>query len=123
MSKETPKLINNALKITSKLVESDTNISTIDLNLLENLNTNQSLNYIKLEKNMNEIEANAKHLQILSMYYCLVIWSCTVCTNFAIDSEFTGYTQELLQIENKVAILEDIISELDNWTRELENIK
>ena len=50
MSKETPKLISNALKITSKLIESDTNISTIDLNLLENLNTNQSLNYIKLEK-------------------------------------------------------------------------
>ncbi|AOW27154.1 hypothetical protein MG5_01517 [Candida albicans P57072] len=104
MSKETPKLISNALKITSKLIESDTNISTIDLNLLENLNTNQSLNYIKLEKNMNEIEANAKHLQILK-------------------SEFTGYTQELLQIENKVAILEDIISELDTWTKELENIK
>ncbi|KHC82340.1 hypothetical protein W5Q_01412 [Candida albicans SC5314] len=83
MSKETPKLISNALKITSKLIESDTNISTIDLNLLENLNTNQSLNYIKLEKNMNEIEANAKHLQILSMYYCLVIYSCTVCTNVA----------------------------------------
>jgi len=40
-----------------------------------------------------------------------------------IESEFTGYTQELLQIENKVAILEDIISELDTWTKELENIK
>lgn len=66
--KETPKLINRALNVASKLVESDTNVSTIDLNMLENLNTNQSLNYIKLEKNLDQLELNANQLQQLSMY-------------------------------------------------------
>ena len=68
MSKDTPKLVEQALTTLSKVVESDTNVSTIDLNLLENLNTNQSLNYIKLENNLNELEANGKHLEVLSMF-------------------------------------------------------
>lgn len=67
MSKDTPKLVEHALTTLSKVIESDTNISTIDLNLLENLNTNQSLNYIKLENNLNDLEANGKHLELLSM--------------------------------------------------------
>lgn len=69
MSKETPKLIHHALNTASKLVDSDTSISTIDLNLLENLNTNQSLNYLKLEKNLDDIESNIKLLQSLGMCY------------------------------------------------------
>ncbi|RCK54360.1 hypothetical protein Cantr_03683 [Candida viswanathii] len=104
MSKETPKLIHHALNTTSKLIDSDTSISTIDLNLLENLNTNQSLNYLKLEKNLDEIESNVKLLQSL-------------------ESEFLGYSQELLQIENKVAMLENLINELNSWSQELEALR
>lgn len=65
--KETNKLINHSLNLTSKLIESDTNVSIIDLNMLENLNTNQSLNYIKLEQNLNQLELNSNHLKQLSM--------------------------------------------------------
>lgn len=101
MTKETPKLIHHALNTASKLIDSDTGISTIDLNLLENLNTNQSLNYLKLEKNLDEAESNIKLLKSL-------------------DEEFSGYSQELLQIENKIAVLEDVINEMNDWSRELE---
>lgn len=75
MSKETPKLIHHALNTASKLIDSDTGISTIDLNLLENLNTNQSLNYLKLEKNLDEAESNIKLLKSLGMYrfLCLLL--------------------------------------------------
>lgn len=67
MSKESTRIINQSLDVLSRLVESDTNVSIIDLNLLENLNTNQSLNYIKLEKELEQIEENSKRLVQLSM--------------------------------------------------------
>ncbi|MDC6271340.1 hypothetical protein PP707_03495 [Acetobacter pasteurianus] len=67
MSKESTRIINQSLDVLSRLVESDTNVSIIDLNLLENLNTNQSLNYIKLEKELEQIEENSKKLVQLSM--------------------------------------------------------
>ncbi|WLF77504.1 hypothetical protein PVL30_001222 [Lodderomyces elongisporus] len=67
MSKESTRIINQSLDVLSRLVESDTNVSIIDLNLLENLNTNQSLNYIKLEKELEQIKENSKKLVQLSM--------------------------------------------------------
>ena len=48
MSKDTPKLVNHGLNALSQLIESDNYALLVDLNLIENLNTNQSLNYIKL---------------------------------------------------------------------------
>jgi len=66
--KDSTKYIGNSLNVLSKLVESDTEISTIDLNIIENLNTNQSLNYIKLEQQLNKLEDNAHSLEDLSKY-------------------------------------------------------
>lgn len=65
--KDTPRLVHNALNLTSQIVESDTEVSIIDLNLLENLNTNQSLNYIKLEQTLNSLEKNAQDYEKESM--------------------------------------------------------
>lgn len=65
--KDTAKLVNHGLNTLSKLMESDTEISTIDLNLLENLNTNQSLNYIKLELKLNALEKDSETLQLIGM--------------------------------------------------------
>ena len=66
--KDSTRYIGNSLNILSKLVESDTEISTIDLNIIENLNTNQSLNYIKLEQKLDNLEDNANSLEGLSTY-------------------------------------------------------
>lgn len=66
--KDSTKHISHSLNILSKLIESDTEVSTIDLNIIENLNTNQSLNYIKLEQKLNNLDNNAKSLEELSMY-------------------------------------------------------
>ncbi|CUM50808.1 unnamed protein product [Debaryomyces tyrocola] len=66
--KDSTRYIGNSLNVLSKLVESDTEISTIDLNIIENLNTNQSLNYIKLEQKLNNLEDNANSLEGLSKY-------------------------------------------------------
>ncbi|CUM48080.1 uncharacterized protein AC631_03544 [Debaryomyces fabryi] len=66
--KDSTKYIGNSLNVLSRLVESDTEISTIDLNIIENLNTNQSLNYIKLEQQLNKLENNAHSLEDLSKF-------------------------------------------------------
>ena len=66
--KDSTRYIGNSLNILSRLVDSDTDVSTIDLNIIENLNTNQSLNYIKLEQNLNNLESNANSLEELSKY-------------------------------------------------------
>ncbi|KAK6461104.1 biogenesis of lysosome-related organelles complex-1, subunit 2 [Scheffersomyces coipomensis] len=102
VSNETPKLINHGLKSTSKLIESDTEVAVIDLNLLENLNTNQSLNYIKLEKNLGTIEKSSKRLESL-------------------EKEFAAYSGILNEIEKKVCKIETITKELDQWSKELES--
>ncbi|KAI5964640.1 uncharacterized protein KGF55_001709 [Candida pseudojiufengensis] len=104
MSKDTSRIVNNALNVLSKLVESDTNISTVDLNLLENLNTNQALNYIKLENDMIELESNGKQLE-----------------NFNQENEIDHHSKVLLEIEENVSKLENIINELDLWSLELES--
>lgn len=74
--KDTPKLVNHALATLFNIIETDTDISTVDLNLLENLNTNQSLNYIKLEQNLNVLEKDAKRLQELRKYKCVMEALC-----------------------------------------------
>lgn len=84
-----------------KLMESDTQVSTIDMNLLVNLNTNQSLNYIKLEQDLNEIEESTKKSQ-------------------ALQEEFELLRLDLNHIERQVDVMSEIIKELDGWTKELE---
>ncbi|KAI5901993.1 hypothetical protein K4G60_g1132 [Candida parapsilosis] len=122
MSKDTPKLVEHALTTLSKVIESDTNISTIDLNLLENLNTNQSLNYIKLENNLNDLEANGKHLKLLSMLeserYANMMKE--ILLTLASEEEFDQHANLLVDIEKKVMRLEEIVNELNSWSKELE---
>lgn len=122
MSKDTPKLVEHALTTLSKVIGSDTNISTIDLNLLENLNTNQSLNYIKLENNLNDLEANGKHLKLLSMLelerYANMMKE--ILLTLASEEEFDQHANLLVDIEKKVMRLEEIVNELNSWSKELE---
>lgn len=99
--KDTNKLVHNSLNITSKLIESDTDVSVIDLNLLENLNTNQSLNYIKLEQSLNELEKNADKFQKL-------------------NREFRTYQQQVDEIEAQVEKIKLFTKELDSWSKELD---
>ncbi|GBL48449.1 hypothetical_protein [Candidozyma auris] len=101
MSKDTQKLAGYALNQAVKLMESDTQVSTIDMNLLVNLNTNQSLNYIKLEQDLNEIEESTKKSQ-------------------ALQEEFESLRLDLNHIERQVDVMAEIIKELDGWTKELE---
>lgn len=101
MLKDTQKLAGYALNQAVKLMESDTQVSTIDMNLLVNLNTNQSLNYIKLEQDLNEIEESTKKSQ-------------------ALQEEFELLRLDLNHIERQVDVMSEIIKELDCWTKELE---
>mmetsp|Transcript_1510 Transcript_1510/g.1632 ORF Transcript_1510/g.1632 Transcript_1510/m.1632 type:complete len:110 (+) Transcript_1510:994-1323(+) len=98
--KDSTKYIGNSLNVLSKLVESDTEISTIDLNIIENLNTNQSLNYIKLEQQLNKLEDNAHSLEDL-------------------NNEFKSFATKLLEIENQIEKIETITKEIDDWSKEL----
>jgi hypothetical protein len=50
--KDTAKLASHTLITLSNVIETDTDISTIELNLLEILINNHFLNYIKLEQNL-----------------------------------------------------------------------
>ncbi|KAF3989020.1 hypothetical protein FT663_00602 [Candidozyma haemuli var. vulneris] len=104
MSKDTSKLVSHALNQALQLNESDTQVSTIDLNLLVNLNTNQSLNYIKLEQDLNELEVGAKKSE-------------------ALQEEFKSLQQDLAQIEKQVDVVTELVNELDGWTKELEEEK
>ncbi|CUM68238.1 uncharacterized protein PRCAT00005959001 [Priceomyces carsonii] len=60
------KLVHHSLNTLTQLVESDTEITLIDLNLIENLNTNQSLNYINLEQSFVILDKDAKNLEQMS---------------------------------------------------------
>lgn len=101
MLKDTPKLVNHALHQALQLNESDTQVSTIDMSLLVNLNTNQSLNYIKLEQDLTELEVGAKKSE-------------------ALQDEFKLLQQDLQQIEKQVDVISELVRELDGWTKELE---
>lgn len=99
--KDTAKTINNSLALVSRLIESDTHVSNIDLNLIENLNTNQSLNYIKLEKTLHTIETNNNIL-------------------ININQEFLRYKEMIDQLDSRSLKLEELINELDRWSKELD---
>lgn len=65
---KTAKLTSHALDLATKIVENDTDATTVDLNLLENLNTNQSLNYIKLEQSLSSLDTSSRKLETMRMY-------------------------------------------------------
>lgn len=98
---DTSRLIRHALNQSLRLVESDTEVSTIDVNLLANLNTNQSLNYIKLEQHLNSLEVDSKKLLVL-------------------EEELVLLVNDLDHIEKQVDTLREVAGELDQWSKEIE---
>lgn len=98
---DTSRLIRHALNQSLRLVESDTEVSTIDVNLLGNLNTNQSLNYIKLEQHLNSLEVDSKKLLVL-------------------EEELVLLVNDLDHIEKQVDTLREVAGELDQWSKEIE---
>lgn len=95
----TSKLVSRALAQSRKIIESDTEVTTIDLNLLANLNTNQSLNYIKLESHLTAIEKDLQQRQ-------------------ALEEEIAALKEDLEHIERNVSLMGELVSELDQWSRE-----
>lgn len=100
MSRETPQLVSQALKSALKLVDSDADVSTIDLDLLANLNTNQSLNYIELEQQLNKLEKNTQKMA-------------------AMKEEFSLLVNSLDEIETYVSSIEEVADELNAWSHEV----
>lgn len=96
---ETSKLVARALAQSRKMFEADTEVTTIDLNLLGNLNTNQSLNYIKLESHLTAIEKDVQQRQ-------------------AMGEEIAALKEDLAHIEKHVAVMGELVSELDQWSRD-----
>lgn len=98
MSKDTPRLIHHGLSTLYRLVESDTEVSSIDLNLLENLNTNQSLNYIKLEQSLEVLDKAATSNEVLRQ-------------------QFAQYDEIIKDIDRQVTTMEALVEELDRWSQ------
>lgn len=98
--RDTAKAIHQTLNLALKLAESDTEVSTIDLDLLINLNTNQSLNYIKLEQDLSDLEKGAQKSQ-------------------ALKEEFESVKDDLDHIEKQVNAISQLTSELDQWSLEV----
>lgn len=65
---ETPRLVHKALTTLARIVDSDIAATTIDVNLFENLNTNQALNYLSLGQNLDELSSTTASLGDLSMF-------------------------------------------------------
>lgn len=100
MSRDTGPLIGRALSLAQRLVESDTEVSTVDLNLLTNLNTNQLLNYIKLEQHLTTLETSAEKAS-------------------ALHEELASLVGDLNSIERQVGTLKALAAELDQYTQEM----
>lgn len=98
--RDNTRFIAHALNQSLKLVESDTEASTIDLNLLGNLNTNQSLNYIKLEHQLNAMEKDSEKMK-------------------ALEEEFGLIQGDMDQLEKQVQVLTSLTGELDEWSKEV----
>lgn len=67
------RLIARALSSFKKVIDADTEVSTIDLNLLEWLNTNQFLNYIKLELDISTLAAATEKNELLEAEFNLIL--------------------------------------------------
>lgn len=98
---DTAKLIRHALSQSLKMVDSDTEVTTIDINLLTNLNTNQSLNYIKLVQHLDSMEEDTAKLLVM-------------------DEEMRLLMKDLDHIEKQVDALCEVTGELDQWSKEVE---
>ncbi|RLV93624.1 54S ribosomal protein L16 mitochondrial [Spathaspora sp. JA1] len=59
--------------------------------------------------------------KLYSVSIDLELFIIPLLTRNLLEVEFETHSQELINIENKVALLEDIITELDTWSKELEH--
>lgn len=98
---ESLKLVAQALSSFKKVIEADTEVTTVDLNLLENLNTNQFLNYIKLEEDISKIETESEKADLL-------------------EAELKLLIADLLHIERQVDTLNQLGKESLIWAEHLE---
>ncbi|OBA23290.1 hypothetical protein METBIDRAFT_37960 [Metschnikowia bicuspidata var. bicuspidata NRRL YB-4993] len=98
--KDTGRLVAHALTLAQKVVDADTEVSTIDLQLLSNLNTNQFLNYINLDQQLSTLEQDTEKLAVYKQEVVLL-------------------TLDLDQIERQVDALMNVTNELLSWCNEL----
>lgn len=98
--RDTGRLVAHALALAQKVVDSDTEVSTIDLQLLANLNTNQFLNYIKLDQQLGTLEQDTEKMALFKQEAVLLM-------------------KDLDQIENQVDSLVAITEELLGWCTDI----
>lgn len=98
---DSSRLIAHGLSSFKKVIEADTDVSTIDLNLIENLNTNQFLNYIKLEQDISVLESESERADLL-------------------EAEFKLLLEDLSKIETQVDKLNQISREALIWVEHIE---
>lgn len=98
--KDTGRLVAHALALAHKVIDADTEVSTIDLALLSNLNTNQFLNYIKLDQDLEVLELESEKM---------AGWG----------KEMALLAEDLTQIERQVEALAGVTDELAAWSDEL----
>lgn len=96
---ESGRLVAHALAQAQAVIEADTQVSTVDLRLLENLNTNQFLNYIKLEKDLDALELDSRQMALLK-------------------TEVDELKADLAHIEKQTAELVAVTAELRAWLKE-----
>ncbi|KAM9892936.1 hypothetical protein OXX80_009126 [Metschnikowia pulcherrima] len=101
-SKDTARMVTHALTSAQKVVDADTEVSTTDLALLSNLNTNQFLNYIKLDQQLGALEKDTQKM-------------------VAAKTEVASLLADLDHIEKQVDALVAVVGELDAWCSELES--
>ncbi|GMM38277.1 hypothetical protein DASC09_056160 [Saccharomycopsis crataegensis] len=93
-------LIRNSLEEMKKVFENDTEEFLNDVNLIQQLNTNESLKSVKLQEKLE----------------CMVKDSQEIRDSNAALSEINS---QLTELENQTDNMQAITKELDEWTKEL----
>ncbi|ODV62083.1 uncharacterized protein ASCRUDRAFT_33085 [Ascoidea rubescens DSM 1968] len=94
-------LIKDSITNITRIIENDTDISLIDLNLIQQLNTQKTLNLMKLERKLDLILNESKQIT-------------------QINEDLTNTLTKLNVLENQVNHLERIAKEMDEWSKELQ---
>ena len=94
-------LIKESIANLTKIIENDTDISLIDLNLIQQLNTQKTLNLMKVETKLDQILNESKQIT-------------------QINEELVGTLDKLNTLEGQINSLEQIAKEMDEWSKELQ---
>ncbi|ODQ81699.1 hypothetical protein BABINDRAFT_6363 [Babjeviella inositovora NRRL Y-12698] len=98
---DTRKLIRDSVNSLKRVVETDTEISLIDIKLMENLNRKQSLKYIELKERYVALDKDSEAIEHL-------------------NAEIAEYAIKLDALEAYTDTLEVLANELNEWSQELE---